>query len=87
MMWISSNRLKLNTNKTQYIWLGTKQHLIKVCCWTVILGGTIIPMSTEVTCLGVVLDNEVFHSHKDAVRTLFLSSSTVENNSTHYHYY
>ena len=25
--WMSSNRLKLNTDKTEFIWLGTRQQL------------------------------------------------------------
>ena len=27
--WMLSNRLKLNTNKTQFIWLGSSQHVPK----------------------------------------------------------
>ena len=49
-IWTSSNRLKLDTDKTQFIWLGTNQQLTKVCCQTISLGRTIIPMSTEITC-------------------------------------
>jgi len=29
--WISSNRLKMNADKTQIIWLGTRQQLAKSC--------------------------------------------------------
>ena len=68
-IWLSSNHLKLNTNKTKFIWLRTKQQLTKVYCQTINLEGTIIPMSTEVTCLGVVLDNEL----KFATHTKMLS--------------
>ena len=58
-MRMSSNRLKLSTDKTRFIRLGTKQQKGKVCCKTIILGGTVIPMATKVTCLGLVLDNEL----------------------------
>jgi len=36
--WMSSNRLKLNTEKTQFIWLGTRQQLQKVDIDRVSLG-------------------------------------------------
>ena len=68
-MWMSSNNLKLNTDKTQFIWHGAKQQLAKVCCQTIIQGGTIIPMLMEVTCLSVVLD-VVLITHKETVRTM-----------------
>jgi hypothetical protein len=28
--WMSSNRLRLNSSKTQFIWLGTRQQLAKI---------------------------------------------------------
>ena len=31
--WMSSNRLKLNADKTQFIWLGSAQMLQKVSAW------------------------------------------------------
>ena len=62
--WMTSNRLKLNTDKTQFIWLGTRQQLAKVHCHTITLRGTTINILTEVTCLGVVIDQEMkFASH------------------------
>lgn len=55
--WMSSNRLKLNMDKTQFIWLGTAQQLEKVNIQTVTLADVDIHVSDTVTCLGVVIDS------------------------------
>ena len=61
---MTSNRLKLNSDKTQFIWLGTRLQLAKVQCQTIILGTSTIPISAKVMCLGVVLDSELkFDAH------------------------
>ena len=54
---MSTNRSKLNTDKTQFILLGTKQQLVKVKRKSVSLDGVDIPFSDDVTCLGVVFNN------------------------------
>ena len=56
---MSTNRSKLNTDKTQFILLGTKQQLVKVKRKSVSLDGVDIPFSDDVTCLGVVFNNEL----------------------------
>ena len=62
--WMPSNYLRLDTDKTQFIWLGTAAQLSKVTCQTITLGGVNISVSTEVTCLGVKLDNNLsFTTH------------------------
>lgn len=62
--WMSANRLKLNTDKTQFIWLGTSPQLSKIEKQVVTLNNVAISMSSEVRCLGVVLDNELsFANH------------------------
>ena len=62
--WMTANRLKLNTDKTQFIWHGTRVQLMKVDISSIELDGVNIPVSTEVRCLGVVLDGELtFASH------------------------
>ena len=62
--WMTANRLKLNTDKTQFIWHGTRVQLMKVDINSIKLDGFNIPVSTEVRCLGVVLDGELtFVSH------------------------
>lgn len=55
--WMSANRLKLNKDKTQFIWLGTPHQLSKFDCQTITLGGVAIKLSTEAMCLGVLLDS------------------------------
>jgi len=50
--WMASNRLKLNMEKTQLIWLGTAQQLTKVNIRTITLTGVDIQLSDTVTCLG-----------------------------------
>jgi hypothetical protein len=57
--WMSANRLKLNTDKTEFIWLGTSKQLSKINCYEVLLDGVSIPMSSEVKLLGVVLDSQL----------------------------
>ena len=62
--WMTGNRLKLNTDKTQFIWHGTRVQLTKVDINSIVLDGVNIPVSAEVRCLGVVLDGELtFASH------------------------
>ena len=61
---MSSNRLKINTDKTQFIWPGTHQQLVKINCPTITLAGNVINRSADVTVLGVVLDPEMtFATH------------------------
>ena len=62
--WMSANHLKLNTNKTQFILLCTRQQLVKVKRKSVSLDGVNIPFSDDVTCLGMVFDNDLnFSTH------------------------
>ena len=62
--WMTSNLPKLNMDKTQFIWFGTRQQLAKVQCQTVTLGTSSIPISAEDTCMEVVLDSELkFDTH------------------------
>jgi len=55
--WMSANRLKLNKDKTQFIWLGSPYQLSKLRCQSVTLAGVNIQISTEATCLGVLIDS------------------------------
>jgi len=53
--WMSSNRLKLNTGKTEFIWLGTRQQLdisLHIGCQT-------INLVDKVRDLGVTIDDEL----------------------------
>ena len=56
---MSSNRLKLNADKTDFIWLGMRQQLSKVNRDSIVLDGVNIKPSREVTLLGVVIDEEL----------------------------
>ena len=53
------DRLKLNTDKTQFIWHGTRVQLSKVNIDKIESDGVSIPMSTTVCCLGMMLDGEL----------------------------
>ena len=56
---MSSSRLKLNSEKTQFIWLGSRQKLSKVGVAHVNLGNhAVIPLST-VWNLGIHLDGQL----------------------------
>jgi hypothetical protein len=57
--WMGTNRLKLNVDKTQFIWLGTPHQLSKVCCWKLQLGNVEIEISNEDRCLGVLFDSKL----------------------------
>ena len=56
---MTSNRLKKNSDKTDFIWLGSRQQLAKLQRQSVCLDGVHIPVSAEVTCLGVRLDSQL----------------------------
>ena len=57
--WMASNRLKLNEEKTQVIWLGTRQQLAKITVDTVTLPHVTIQCSLTVRNLGVTLDGQL----------------------------
>jgi len=57
--WMSSNRLKLNTDKTQFIWLGSRQQLQKVSVNAVHLGTDVVNFQTTVGNLGVTIDSQM----------------------------
>ena len=62
--WMTSNRLKLNTDKTQFLCAGTRQQLSKVTMNSIVLDGVNIAFSDEITLLGVVIDREMtFATH------------------------
>ena len=66
--WMSSNRLRLNADKTQFIWLGSSQMLAKTNKVPLRVGGAdVFPLDT-VRDLGVVLDSKLtMKSHVDSV--------------------
>ena len=56
---MARNRLKLNEDKTQVIWLGTRQQLDKVVVHTLELQNAMVPFSSVVNDLGVLLYSEL----------------------------
>ena len=56
---MSSNRLKLNLDKTDFILLGTYQQLAKINCKSIKISGCYIPISNQATCLIVLVDDEM----------------------------
>ena len=66
--WMSSNRLKLNSEKTQFIWFGTKQQLKKVSIDRISLGDGEVEFLQTVNDLGVHLDaNLVMKDHVNRI--------------------
>src|SRR5688572_21728971 len=57
--WMSSNRLRLNPSKTQFIWLGTRQQLAKLDLSTIAADFPQFVFSSVVRDLGVTLDQEL----------------------------
>ena len=68
--WMGSNCLKLNEDKTQVIWLGTRQQLDKNLPQTLTLrNGTLLQFLTVVNNLGIHLDSQLTMADHTAVVT------------------
>ena len=62
--WMSSNRLKLNTGKTQFTCLGTRYQLAKIDASVLVANGSAVDLLCTVTCLGVTIDQRLtFGNH------------------------
>ena len=57
--WMSSNRLKLNPSKTQWIWIGTRKQLAKIDRRELLERFPGIVFESSVVDLGVVIDQEL----------------------------
>ena len=57
--WMSSNRLKLDASKTEFIWIGTRRQLSKVEEEALMVGGQSITPMVKVRDLGVYIDREL----------------------------
>jgi len=65
--WMASNRLKLNVDKTQFMWLGSPRQLV-VSQVQLIVGGEVVTASDTVRDLGVTLDAQLtMKNHVDGV--------------------
>jgi hypothetical protein len=71
--WMSSNRLKLNADKTEFIWLGTRQQLSKISSQPLAVGGQNVTPVHSVRDLGVILDSQLtLDTHaRNVVRSCF----------------
>src|SRR5688572_24338046 len=56
---MSSNRLRLNSAKTQFIWLGTRQQLVRLDMANLAATFPLFTSSSVVRGLGVTLDGEL----------------------------
>jgi len=61
--WMGQNRLKLNANKTQLIWLGTRQQLAKLTIKQLKLTTSTVEFDAEANDIGVLLDFRCRWSH------------------------
>src|SRR6218665_3032519 len=61
--WMSSNRLRLNAQKTKFIWLGNRQQLAKLNLDALSAEFPTMSFSQVVRDLGVLLDSELTFSH------------------------
>ena len=61
--WMDQMRLKMNTNKTEFILFGSKQQLIKTDTQTFNSVGDMVQKSNVVRCLGVFLDCNLSFKH------------------------
>ena len=57
--WMGSNRLKMNVDKTQLIWIGTRQQLSKISVKELRLHSAMVPFSSKVQNLGVAVDGKL----------------------------
>ena len=57
--WMTANRLKMNTDKTDFIRLGSKHQLAKIQSQSIALEAVHVPVSSVVTCLGVQFDSHL----------------------------
>ena len=65
---MGSNRLKLNANKTQVIWVGTQQQLDKLHITELQLQSANVQFADTVSDLGVVVDSQLnMSAHVTAV--------------------
>ena len=57
LSWMQSNKLKLNTEKTEMMLVGSSVRISSVVCESADIGGSCIPFQTTVTYPGVHLDH------------------------------
>ena len=66
--WMTCNRLKMNADKTQLIWVGTRQQLAKVKIDGIQMIAAYVSVSNTVSNLGVQLDDQLtMNNHVSAL--------------------
>ena len=72
-IWMSSNRLKLNGDKTQFIWMGSRQRLTKIQQDTLLVQGAELSPLGSVRDLGFIIDSKLTMSDhvSSVVRSCF----------------
>jgi len=82
--WMGSNRLKPNADKTQVIWVGTRQQLDKIHITELQLQSANVPFAKTVSDLGVVVDSQLnMSAHVSAVsRSWFISVASIHDCQT-----
>ena len=78
-LWMVSNRVRLNPDKTQFIWFGTKQQFAKLNCDRLSSVSLTLVSDKHVRNLGVILASELLmgEPHLTAMSFLFFSSCVV----------
>jgi len=86
---MTSNRLKLNSDnfdKTEFIWLGTRQQLAKVSSSSLLIKGQFITLLNKVRDLSVIIDSELSidaHNRTLAI-AVFISYSSCAVYGNHF---
>ena len=78
---MQSNKLKLNTEKTEMMLVGSSVHISSVGCQSADIDGSCVPFQTTVTYLGVHLDQTLsMKQHISSLcRTTFLTLRRIES--------
>jgi len=56
---MSSNRLKLNAEKTQFTCVDTRYQLAKVDGSVLVANGSVVDLPSAVSCLSITIDQEL----------------------------
>ena len=81
--WMSSNHLKLNPSKTQWIWIGTRMQLAKIDRRELLERFPGIVFESSVVDLGVVIDQEMkMDAHVGIMTRVMLLSTTPTSDNT-----
>ena len=80
---MQSNKLKLNTEKTEMVLVGSSVRISSVGCESADTGGSCIPFQTTVTYLGVHLDQTLSMKQQSvAFAALHFSPLSVRSSLT-----